>query len=82
MPKPTTPAPPRNELAAIAGVNERIIRYLENLSQVAQDATMITGEGPPIVAANSSRLYLDLANNQLYVNTSPDYGSTSGWQVV
>jgi hypothetical protein len=82
MTKPTTPAPPRNELVSIAGINERIVSYLENLSRVAQDATMITGEGPPTVAANSSRLYLDLANNQLYVNTSPEYGSTTGWQVV
>jgi hypothetical protein len=84
MPKPSIPAPPRNELASIGGINERVIRYMENLSAAVADATMKTGDGPPtnVVEANSSRLYLDLANGVLYVNTSADYGSKTGWQVV
>lgn len=84
MPKPSASAPPRKELAAIAGINERTVRYMENLSLAVADATMKTGDGPPtnVVEANSSRLYLDLANGVLYVNTSEEYGSKTGWQVV
>jgi len=84
MPKPSIPVPPRKELAAIAGINERTVRYMENLSIAVADATMKTGDGPPnnVVEANSSRLYLDLASGVLYVNTSSEYGSKTDWRIV
>ena len=84
MPKPSIPVPPRKELAAIAGINDRTVRYMENLSLAVADATMKTGEGPPnnAVEANSSRLYLDLASGVLYVNKSSEYGSKTDWQAV
>jgi hypothetical protein len=84
MPKPSIPVPPRKELAAIAGINDRTVRYMENLSLAVADATMKTGDGPPnnAVEANSSRLYLDLASGVLYVNKSSEYGSKTDWQAV
>lgn len=84
MPKPSIPVPPRKELAAISGINERTVRYMENLSIAVADATMKTGDGPPnnVVEANSSRLYLDLASGVLYVNKSSEYGSKTDWQAV
>lgn len=76
--------PPRNELSAIQGVNERIVRYLEFLSQGVNDARMLTGTGSPegVVSANSSRLYMDLENGNLYKNTNPEYGINTGWVLV
>jgi hypothetical protein len=84
MPKDFPKAPPRNELSAIGGINERVVRYLESLSSAIQDATIQEGSGTPnnSVEANRSRMYLDLDSGDLYVNTSPEYGSKTGWQVV
>ena len=84
MPKPSIPVPPRKEIAAIAGINERTVRYMENLSLAVADATMKTGGGPPnnAVEANSSRLYLDITSGVLYVNTSSEYGSKTDWRIV
>jgi hypothetical protein len=57
---------------------------MENLSLAVADATMKTGDGSPqdAVEANSSRLYLDLVTGVLYVNTSEEYGSKTGWQAL
>ena len=80
MPSPLTQSPPRNELSAIDGINERTVRYLESLYASIKDATMITGLGPPTnVPANSSRLYMNLDNGDLYKNTAIEYGSVGGW---
>lgn len=77
-------APPRSELSAINGINERVVRYLEQLSIAAADATMLTGSGSPVgvVNANRSRLYMDLATGDVYKNTSPDYGNNSAWALL
>lgn len=80
MPRDLPKAPPRTELSAIAGINERVVRYLESLSTAIQDATMLTGNGAPSVPANNSRLYLDIDTGIVYVNTDPEYGSITGWQ--
>lgn len=78
------PPPPRNELQAISGINERIVRYLEALSSAVSDATMLTGNGSPVgvVSANSSRLYMDLQTGDVYKNTSPDYGNNAAWVLL
>ena len=78
------PVPPRNEIQAINGINERVVRYLESLSLSATDATMLTGDGSPVgvVNANSSRLYMDLKSGDVYKNTSPDYGNNSAWVLL
>lgn len=81
---PDLKAPPRGELAAINGINERVVRYLEQLSNAVADATMLTGNGSPVdvVNANSSRLYMDLTTGDVYKNTSPDYGNNSAWALL
>lgn len=81
---PEIKSPPRNELSAIDGINERVMRYLESLSYGINDARMLTGAGSPAgtVRANSSRLYMNLDNGDLYKNTSADYGDTAGWVLV
>jgi hypothetical protein len=81
---PNLPVPQRNELQAIAGINERTVRYLEDLSKAIADATMLTGEGVPnnVVAANSSRLYMDLSSGDVWKNTSLESGSKTGWSLL
>lgn len=81
---PDLKAPPRGELSAISGINERVVRYLEQLSNTAADATMLTGSGSPVgvVNANSSRLYMDLTTGDVYKNTSPDYGNNTAWALL
>lgn len=81
---PDLKAPPRGELSAINGINERVVRYLEQLSNAAADATMQTGSGSPVgvVNANSSRLYMDLSTGDVYKNTSPDYGNNTAWALL
>lgn len=84
MPEQTLKSPPRNELAAIGGINERVIRYLEQLSNAVSDATMQTGSGSPVgvVMANNSRLYMDLTTGDVYKNTSPNYGDKTAWSLL
>lgn len=81
---PEVKAPPRGELAAIEGINERVMRYLEALSLGVNDARMQTGTGSPVgvVRSNSSRLYMDISTGDLYKNTSATYGDTVGWVLV
>lgn len=81
---PDLKAPPRRELSAINGINDRVVRYLEQLSNAVADATMQTGSGSPVgvVNANSSRLYMDLTTGDVYKNTSPDYGNNSAWVLL
>lgn len=77
-------APPRSDLSSIQGINERTVRYLEQLSNAVADATMLTGNGSPagVVSANRSRLYMDLQTGDVYKNTSPDYGNSSAWVLL
>ena len=81
---PEIKSPPRGELAAIGGINERVMRYLEALSLGVNDARMQTGSGSPegVVRANSSRLYMDIDIGALYKNTAAGYGETTGWVLV
>lgn len=78
------PVPQRNELQSIVGINERVVRYLEDLSKAAADATMLTGAGVPtnVVAANGSRLYMDLSTGDVWKNTDPETGSKTGWALL
>lgn len=83
MPSPLIQSPPRNELTSIDGINERTVRYLESLYSSIKDATMLTGSGNPDgIPANSSRLYMDLDNGNLYKNTDVEYGSAGGWVLI
>lgn len=80
---PKLAAPPRNELSALSGSNERIVRYLEALAPALEDLVTLTGSGAPAgVPANRSRLYIDIDNNILYMNTDPEYGASTGWVAV
>jgi len=81
---PQIKSPPRNELTALAGINERVMRYLEGLSSAITDTRTQTGTGSPegVTKSNSSRLYIDLATGDLYKNTASTYGSITGWALV
>lgn len=78
------PSIQRNDLAQINGINERTIRYLENLSRAIDDRTPSIGTGVPngSVIANSSRLYIDLSANTLWINTAAAYGAKTGWIMI
>lgn len=77
---PSPKAPPRNEIAALAGINERTIRYFEEIAAYLTDLTPLQGSGAPTgLKANASRLYVDVVGGALYVNTNPAYGATTGW---
>lgn len=78
------PSIQRNDLATIQGINERTIRYLENLSRAIADSTPLTGSGSPngVVNANSSRQYIDLTANTQWINTAPAYGQKTGWVML
>lgn len=74
----------RSDLAAIVGLNDRALRYLENLAHAIDDVAPAEGSGNPVgvVRANRSRQYIDLDNNQLWINVAPAYGDNQLWVAV
>lgn len=78
------PSIQRSDLSQIEGINERTIRYLENLSRAVADSTALSGSGAPngSVNANSSRQYIDLSTGKMWVNTANAYGQNTGWVML
>lgn len=78
------PSIQRSDLSQIEGINERTIRYLENLSRAVADSTALSGSGTPngVVNANSSRQYIDLSTGKQWINTAPAYGQNTGWVML
>lgn len=84
MPSALNPSIQRSDLSQIEGANERVVRYLENLSKAIDDATAKSGSGVPngTVNSNSSRQYLDLLTGKLWVNLNPMIGQNTGWVML